>query len=390
MPIVRKFIRHSSPKGLKAYFEHQGIDILDIDWRQEGSTVIKQILRSVDCLCKEQKIRLKIDAERISQMTDELGQQSLLAMVKNKDAFKALVSPYDRSGWVCFNEPTAFRYAEDVRYADQYRGKARNWRCFEAPKDLLVATDSESLQRFKQKIHHHFQFGERVLIELFSRTRTDKQGEERTLIQVMIYQEGLPHSDLEIQGEDLVSNIRLPLREQALTYEPKTGALEVVASTKEHRAFIAEAFADVLLKAPNRVKALPVRYFNLAVLRTPYHFDTDPNDHIAEIKVVMLRLQSANKKGKIILDVPANGEQDLYQYADQSLGFSNPLDSSAYKPTKAKLWIRFLPDKDAPKGKVLSVGLTYPNSCNLSRKTEKERLIRDKYLKHWGLLQASV
>jgi hypothetical protein len=74
MPIVRKFIRHSSPKGLKAYFEHQGINTSGIDWRQEGLTVIKQVLQWMDGFSKEQQVRLKIDAERISQMTDELGQ----------------------------------------------------------------------------------------------------------------------------------------------------------------------------------------------------------------------------------------------------------------------------------------------------------------------------
>ena len=117
MPIVRKFIRHSSPKGLKAYFEHQGIDILDIDWRQEGSIVIKQILRSVDCLCKEQKVLLKIDAERISQVTDELGQQSLLSMVDEREQLEKIDNPYDCACWVYLHHPGVFRRAQDMHYA---------------------------------------------------------------------------------------------------------------------------------------------------------------------------------------------------------------------------------------------------------------------------------
>lgn len=390
MPAVRKFIRHSSPNGLRDYFDHQGIEILDIDWDQESSTVIKQVLRSVENLSKDQMARLKVDAERVGQMTDELGQQSLLAMVKDKASFKALASHYDRSRWVYLKEPVTFRHAEDVRYADRYRGKDRSWRPFDAPKGRPIASDGKSLSCFKQKIHEHFQLGEKVLIEMFERTRTDRDGQDHELVQVMIYQEGLPHSDLVIEGEDLVSSIRRPVREQALTYAPSTGVLEVVASTKEHRAFIAEAFADVLLNTPRSIQALPVRRFDLSVLRQARHFDTDPDDRIAEVKVLMMRMQSEKQKGKIVLDVPSNSTLSLYEYASQELGQNNPLKSAAYTATQAKLWIRFHPDPGSTKGKRLPVGITYPDGCDLSRRTEKERLIRDKYLKRWGLIQDAL
>ena len=31
--------------------------------------------------------------------------------------------------------------------------------------------------------------------------------------------------------------------------------------------------------------------------------------------------------------------------------------------------------------------ISYPNNCDLKSRTEKERLIGDKYLKKWGLLK---
>lgn len=58
----------------------------------------------------------------------------------------------------------------------------------------------------------------------------------------MVYQEGLPDSYLEFQGEDIVSRIRRPVSEHAITYVLDTGVIEVVAARRERRDAIARAF----------------------------------------------------------------------------------------------------------------------------------------------------
>jgi hypothetical protein len=50
---------------------------------------------------------------------------------------------------------------------------------------------------------------EKVKIELFDRVQPDEDGNDINVMQVMIYQEGLPDSYLEFKGdEDIVSRIR--------------------------------------------------------------------------------------------------------------------------------------------------------------------------------------
>jgi hypothetical protein len=69
------------------------------------------------------------------------------------------------------------------------------------------------------------------------------------VVQVMIYQEGLPDAYLEFEGdEDIVSRIRRPVSEHAITYSPDSGTMEIVAAKRERREEIAKYFTEDLLK----------------------------------------------------------------------------------------------------------------------------------------------
>lgn len=56
-------------------------------------------------------------------------------------------------------------------------------------------------------------------------------------------------------------------------------------------------------------------------------------------------------------------------------------------PTQAKLAITFYPELGARRGKVLTVTITMPNGCDLKNRTERERMIGEKYLERWSLVQ---
>jgi hypothetical protein len=63
------------------------------------------------------------------------------------------------------------------------------------------------------------------------------------------------------------------------------------------------------------------------------------------------------------------------------------LTSGNFTPTQAQLSIRFYPENGSNRRKVLPVKITMPNGCDLRSRTERERLIGEKYLKRWGLLE---
>jgi len=54
---------------------------------------------------------------------------------------------------------------------------------------------------------------------------------------------------------------------------------------------------------------------------------------------------------------------------------------------QAKINTRLRPENGYGRGKVLPVKISMPNGCDLRSRTDKERLIGEKYLKRWGLLE---
>ncbi len=386
MPIIRNFIRRTSAAGLREYFTSQQIAIGGVDWSQDHATVAKNIIQLVDHLDPEDKVRLRVDAERIYEMADEIGQAALLSVVSDVASYSGLDSAVERSRWVYLHEPDNFRHAEDIRYADQYR-HGRNWSGYQVEAGISLATDQVSLDTFKAQLKSLFGLGDKVKLELFERTMVDDEGNDVDVVQVMVYQEGLPDSYLEFEGEDIVSRIRRPVSEHAITYAPDTGVIEVVAARRERRDSIAKAFTEDLLKQEVGAESVPLRRYDLTPLMQDQPLDWDAEDGIESVQIVMMKLKDLASDGRIQLEVPAKREIGFHEYAHEHFGGHNPLTSGSFTPTQAQLSIRFHPENGSNRHKVLPVKITMPNGCDLRSRTERERLIGEKYLKRWGLLE---
>ncbi|MGH6812693.1 MAG: hypothetical protein ACREDM_10220 [Methylocella sp.] len=53
----------------------------------------------------------------------------------------------------------------------------------------------------------------------------------------------------------------------------------------------------------------------------------------------------------------------------------------------ARIEVQLEPTEERMRGKKINVILHAPKKCNLPGKTEKERLLLNRYLKAWGLLR---
>jgi hypothetical protein len=115
--------------------------------------------------------------------------------------------------------------------------------------------------------------------------------------------------------------------------------------------------------------------------------DWDAADGIESVQVVMMKFKDIAGDGRIQLEVPARSEIGFCDYVDEHFGDHNPLTSGNFTPTQAQLSIRFYPENGSNRRKVLPVKITMPNGCDLRSRTERERLIGEKYLKRWGLLE---
>ena len=176
------------------------------------------------------------------------------------------------------------------------------------------------------------------------------------------------------------------MKEVALTYEPTSGHIEVVAEGKRQRKEIAKIFSEALLEKPIDGQGIPLRHYDIQKLLKSKALSTDPEDGIEFAKVTQLKVAPLNSNNNVTLDVPTNEDRSIYQVANAYFGDNDPL-KSGFRLKKARISIKFMPDQESRRGKVLHVELREPNGCNLKSKTQKEKLIGEKYLERWELVE---
>jgi hypothetical protein len=256
--------------------------------------------------------------------------------------------------------------------------------CVAAAK-LNVCRDTEAIELVCRAVRQEFGITN-VHIEIFDRTRIGSDGKIYELVQATFYREGRLDTALEFVDGMLDRRSRRPVIEAALTYEPATGVIEVVASRADNRDWFVDIFARELLNYRIGKKRLPLRRYDLKQLLHPNKFLTDPEDGIESVHVTLLRLMPLDAEGeRVTFECERGSPENIWQMAAKHFGFSNPLHGG-WIATKAKLVVCFRAVKGAGRGRVLPVTITL-HGCDLKERTERERIVGDKYLRSWGLLK---
>ena len=89
---------------------------------------------------------------------------------------------------------------------------------------------------------------------------------------------------------------------------------------------------------------------------------------------------------RVTLECMRQATRTIWQMAQERFGTNNPL-LGGWVVTQAKLTIRFHPEAGSGRGKTLPLTITMPHGCDLKDRTERERMIGDKYLRLWGMLR---
>ena len=345
------------------------------------------MLKAADNLSDEDLVLLNSNAERINEMTDEVGQTALLSVISDEGfvEYENLKNEYDRALYVFLRDQDVFRRAEEIRYTDHYR-KGRMWGGFIGPKNIPVSRDLLDVESFKQKVIEYFRINGKIKIEIFDRKKPYGENQELNIVQIMVYREGLPESYIALEDDDLVSKSFKRVFEMGLTYEPTSGNIEVIANSKEIREEMARAFSRTLLQTEIEGETVPLKQYDISKLLHPFDFPTDPDDGIESVKVMMLKLKPYDNNNKITLEVTTKESRTIHDVSQDWFNSHDPLRSS-FLLAQVKIVIKFIPDVENRRGKVVPVKISWPNGCDLKDKTAKERLIGDKYLRRWGLLE---
>ena len=175
--------------------------------------------------------------------------------------------------------------------------------------------------------------------------------------------------------------------EAALTYEPVPGVIEVVAKDREKREVLVRMLARDLLATDFREQRIPLRRYDLSVLMRPFTFPTDPADGLEIVRVNQLRLMPLDTTAeRVTLECMRQSNATIWDMARERFEAANPL-SGGWIVTQAKLTIRFHPDTGSRRGRTLPLTITMPHGCDLKDRTERERMVGNKYLRKWGILR---
>jgi len=385
---ISKFIKNVPVGSLKPYFDgvHNAL-AEDVDWDSDDKSIRKSLLTISQGATGEKLALLRSDTERINALTDELGQSILKNFVMDGELkeYYQLKNESDRVLWMFLKDNNRFLQVEDCWYTDTRR-QGRMWEAFMGPEDLDVSTDSEDLSSFKNKLMDLFRAMGHIKVDVYERTRPEREGNEVGIIQIMVYREDLPSTRLAFEREKLVSKIVRPVKEVALTYEPKKGDIEIIAEGQEHRKAIVKIFSETLLHTPIVGEKIPLKQYDIQSLLKQRTLSFDSVDGIESVKVTMLKISHPNSNNNITLDVSAKEERSIYELSKEYFGDNNPL-KSGFRLNQVRISIKFMPGHESRRGKVLHVKIREPNGCDLKSKSQKEKLIGDKYLDRWKLVK---
>jgi len=225
-------------------------------------------------------------------------------------------------------------------------------------------------------------------LELYDRVRFGLQNELCHLTQAVVYREGLPNGRLEFKNGELAIQPYRPVVEAVITYESVTGTIEVVGQDSKSRPRLARLFAEHILRHRIMGIFMPLREYDLSSLRIPRRFPTDPNDGISHVQVMSISICHDDiPHASFVIDLKQRCQLTPYEFFDQGFESNGPLGKKKFGIHHAVLSAHFRPDRHNRRGKVVTFKLTLPNGCDLKGKTEKERLICEKYLPRWGLVK---
>jgi len=386
---VKKFIRHTPEEDLKNFLIDNDIIEVSDNFKWDGKNrKYHENLFGFIWNCEDSKKQNLFDTiERVHGMIDEPGQNALRCVVGGDEIFLDQKSDHARGLWVYTNHPEKFKTAEYFSSYDNKR-KSKEWNAFVGPENREIDKSEENIAKFKNLVLEHFNISKKLQIEFNSRSKEDKDGNEFEICSLMAFHDDLPKSIQAFDQDKVVTKYFSPAKDFSISYDPTSGLIEVISNSKDNRAFLAKKFANIFLKTEDDKFEIRLKKYNISKFKSYQDLmkDVDIKDGIQDIKVTLIQLSPINGKGSNILQSGFLDHEDIYEKSRKWFGNNNPLTGS-FEIKKIRFSIKFKPDTKNPRGKLIHVNITDPNGCDLKDRTEKEKIIGDRYLEKWGIVE---
>jgi hypothetical protein len=393
-----RFLRHVRPPDLGDYFQQRDITFAErVDWNAIPAKLLACLKAAIEALPDLQRERVLDDFERVHQLTDDIGQCSLLALAEPDAAllrrFQSCHGHQARGLLVLLANEEAFDHALATAYAERMRS-GRSWSGYWIPGAATSSDNSTDIALLETDLRALFReldgSGRKLKIDTFERrTCSVRGGPTERVIHYSVYVEGLPEISVEFDRDEPKRHTRRPVIEAAICFEPETGILNVMSKGgKDTREGIARSFATRIMGSAEELQPVRRRDFELDRLKKAMPFPTDPADGIKNVTVTLLRLSSIGRFARVTIETDEG--TDIHAASARWFGDGDPLQRSEWRVTQAKLRIAFRPEANGKREKAINVELRAPNGSNLKDQTQRHQLVSEKYLLLWGLVRGEV
>jgi hypothetical protein len=385
----RHFLRQTPSRTSKAFFDGRGVEFGDaVDWRAAEHVIAREIAEAMDRMSGEEVAPLISGFERAHALSDEHG---IRALVNAADDPQALLATFDgaendqeRSLRVLVEDPTLFERAEDIRYFD-YRVEGSYGRRFQAQQDATVSRDPTDLDTFQRAVGAYFRSidgsGRSCVAEIIDR---NKDGS----VQVTLFVEGLASNAVGFDQEGLYRRPQRPAIQAAIVYCGRTGTIETVAKGgKPVHEELRKLFAQQLLRIDPRFDGIRPRRFRLGTLAGRLTLPTTPEDGIETARVRRLKLlPTSNRPGAVVIEAPSD-RSDVSAQGLSAEWFQDwdPV-ARGFHIVQATISVHFRP-VDGRRPRTIHLDLTSLGSSNLKRFKQVDRILLERYLEKWQLIE---
>ncbi|PKP79180.1 MAG: hypothetical protein CVT81_00400 [Alphaproteobacteria bacterium HGW-Alphaproteobacteria-3] len=387
MPVIMRVLRNAPGSELRSWLERYPLEFSDPpDWGGVNGALVKPLNQAISALNDATHESIRLEAERTDRMASDAGQTALLAVASEaqKAELHEIGTRHGRSLRMLCCDLQRFQHAEEIAFFENSR-RGRTWDGFRAPANLKIGRDPASLTALEKEIRKFFREGPKIKVEVFDRSRVGLDGNMQALIQVAVHREGLPDSVSVFQGDELGPLIYKPVLELGFTYEPAKGVIEVVAQKKARREELVKIFARTLLGHVIEAERIPPRRYDLSIFMADREFDFDPEDGIVDVRLRLVRFATHDDRAFVTIEARSDFET-VHEAARREFGERSPF-REGNRIVEAVLSVRFRPDRVNPRGRTIAIKLRDPNGCDLKDKTDKERLLGEKYLRRWSIAE---
>jgi hypothetical protein len=393
-----RFLRHIRPSDLGDYFQQRDIRLPErVDWNAVPAKLLACLKAAIEALPEFQRERVLDDFERVDQLTDDIGQCSLLALAEPDAAllrrFQSCHGHQARGLLVLLANEEAFDHALATAYAERMRA-GRSWSGYRIPGSATPSDNSTDITLLETDLRALFReldgSGSKLKIDTFERrTCSVRGGLKERVIHYSVYVEGLPEISVEFDRDEPKRRTRRPVIEAAICFEPETGILNVMSKGgKDTREGIARSFAIRIMGSDEELQPVRRRDFELDRLKRAMPFPTDPADGIKSVTVTLLRLSGIGRFARVTIETDEG--TDIHAASARWFGDGDPLQRSEWRVTQAKLRIAFHPEANGKREKAINVELRAPNGSNLKDQTQRHQMVSEKYLLLWGLVRGEM